>query len=470
MSTAPAPDAAPKPAAPKQTRMTPPPAPIWPFIAALMGVVALAELAFIIVNVSALPVYLEYGLGLPGLVGIAMGAFYVAEAAGNPLMGGLSDRHGRRRMMVLGSLVSMFTCAATAGIAFLDSSLHVAGTKLTGAPLFGIVAAILALRVLDGMAAAMLWPAVYASVGDRIDEKRQGQALSSLNITYLIGIATGPYIGGFANDTLGAAFLREDARRYVPSFFLGAACFLISAVLAGLFAPRKAKTPLPEQQHHTEEAHDTTVGEIAVSAHPPVGWATVKRNLRKAPVLMLLGFLVFAGVGLLAPHAKTYCMDRFDLSETRFGQLLLWPALIIGALSPFLGKLTDYWGKPNSIHVGTGLCAASLWLLLFLQGETSVVVLGTLLGIGFVLAFPAYMAYINDMSDPNERGGLIGAVRMSQGIGACAGAVLASPLYTADPQHLALFCTTGALLTASFLLSLFYIRDQDKKPEEELTR
>jgi DHA1 family multidrug resistance protein-like MFS transporter len=329
------------------------------------------------------------------------------------------------------------------------------------------------------MAAAMLWPSVYASVGDRIDEKRQGQALSSLNITYLLGIATGPYIGGFANDTLGAAFAREDARRYVPSFLVGAACFLVSAVLAGLFAPRKAKTPLPAQQHHTEEAQDPTVGEIAVSAHPPVGWDTVKRNFRKAPVLMLLGFLVFAAVGLIAPHAKPYFMDRLHLTEERrFGELLLWPALVIGLASPFVGKLTDFWGKPNSIHAGMGLCAAGLWMMIFVPGEAALIALGSVLGVGFVLAFPAYMAYINDVSDPNERGGLIGAVRMAQGIGAFAGAVAASPLYTLDIRpslarlfpaaapsneaHLALFCMAGLLLTLSFLLSLFYIREQPK--------
>ena len=38
---------------------------LWPFLLGLSAVAGLAELAFIIVNVSALPVYLEFGLGLP---------------------------------------------------------------------------------------------------------------------------------------------------------------------------------------------------------------------------------------------------------------------------------------------------------------------------------------------------------------------------------------------------------------------
>jgi MFS family permease len=467
--TAPPPEEeAPRPAAPPAALL---PAPqqrsFWPFLIALSFVVALAELAFIIVNVSSLPVYLEFGLRQPGWVGLGMGAFYAAEAAGNPLMGGLSDRYGRRRMMVLGALISMTTCLATAGLGYVDAGMRARGVAMEGATLFGLMAAILVLRVLDGFAAAMLWPAVFASVGDRVDEKSQGLAMSALNITYMAGIAVGPFIGGFSNDILGSGLGKDDARRYVPSFVVGAACFLLAAVIAFIVAPRRVVHPLPEQQRHAEEAHEETVGEIAQAAHPPVGLETLKVAWRKVPILMGIGFLVFCGVGLIGPHAKPYFMDRFGLSESGFGTLLLWPAVVVGIAAAPLGKLTDRWGKTRSIHLGMGVCAASLWPILFLTQESAVVILGSLLGIGFVLAFPAYMAYLNDISRPEERGGLIGAIRMAQGIGAGAGALLASPLYTRDEKHMTLFCTAGALLTLSFLLSLFFVRERPKAAAAE---
>ncbi len=92
------------------------------------------------------------------------------------------------------------------------------------------------------------------------------------------------------------------------------------------------------------------------------------------------------------------------------------------------------------------------------------VALGSLLGIGFVLAFPAYMAYIADLTGPRERGGMIGAVRMAQGVGALLGAALSAPIYKLDAEHLILFCVAASLLTLGFALSLFYIRERPAPP------
>src|SRR5688572_4579961 len=78
---------------------SPMPPSMWGFLIALSAVAGLAELAFIIVNVSALPVYMKEGLQLPNLPGIALAMFYMAEALGNSPMGMLADRVGRRRMM-----------------------------------------------------------------------------------------------------------------------------------------------------------------------------------------------------------------------------------------------------------------------------------------------------------------------------------------------------------------------------------
>ena len=97
--------------------------------------------------------------------------------------------------------------------------------------------------------------------------------------------------------------------------------------------------------------------------------------------------------------------------------------MLIGAVSITIGHLTDKWGKTTSIQLGMLLCTSSLWLIFYVQSQLLVVALGSLLGIGFVMAFPAYMAYLSDLADDHERGGLIGSVRLVQGIGAFLGQV-----------------------------------------------
>jgi MFS family permease len=108
------------------------------------------------------------------------------------------------------------------------------------------------------------------------------------------------------------------------------------------------------------------------------------------------------------------------------------------------------------------VCALSLWLMLLIKSEYAIVVLGGLLGLGFVVAFPAYMAYIADAAGPRERGGVIGAVRMAQGLGAMLGTAIAPLIYKLDEEHLILFNVAAALLTVSTVLSFFYIRERPR--------
>jgi len=174
---------------------------------------------------------------------------------------------------------------------------------------------------------------------------------------------------------------------------------------------------------------------------------------------MALGFLIFLAVGLIGPYAKSYFMDRFHMTESGFGTALLLPALLIGAVSVPLGHLSDRWGKTNAIKLGMGLCAMSLWGIQWASSQIAVVLLGALLGVGFVLSFPSYMAYLSNLADPHERGGLIGAVRLAQGTGAFTGAGLASLLHVSHAGKDWVFLLASSLLTAGFMMAVWVLRE-----------
>jgi hypothetical protein len=54
------------------------------------------------------------------------------------------------------------------------------------------------------------------------------------------------------------------------------------------------------------------------------------------------------------------------------------------------------------------------------------------LGLGFELAFPAWMAAVSQASPPDRRGQIMGAVGLAQGAGALIGVALAPVIYTSD--------------------------------------
>ncbi len=432
------------------------PRPIWPFLLAIALVAGLAELAYAVVNVSTLPVFLDYGLGLPKLVGFSLTAFYLSEAVFNSPMGSLADHLGRRRLMVAGCAVSVATCLGTSFLRIPNGG---------GAATYLGIAALIGMRILDGAGAAALWPAVFASIGDRVAPQRQAAAMSVLNIAYIVGLAFGPLVGGFVNRAFAAGFRVNSVNQYTPAFWVAALLFAMAAGLAYLVAPSKSQQQATAEQHAAEGA-EAGVSEAAAQQHGAFSLGAVKSALRRIPVLMLLVFLTFLAVGLIAPNVKLFVMENYHLiekhgvseAEVLFGKLLLYPALLIAALSVPMGRLGDVWGKTRSIKVGMGLCALSLWLILLVKSEWSVVVLGSLLGIGFVLAFPSYMALLSDLTGPSERGGIIGAVRMAQGVGAMVGAPLGSVLYV-HMGKLSPFLAAGGLLTAAFALALFFIHE-----------
>ena len=192
-----------------------------------------------------------------------------------------------------------------------------------------------------------------------------------------------------------------------------------------------------------------------------ISFKAVRDALQRIPAMMALVFVTFLGVGLIAPEVKLFAMERYRLDEVAFGKLFPIPALIVAALAIPLGRVGDIWGKQRAIQVGMTICAVSLWLVLFLKAEWSIVVLGSILGIGFVLAFPAYMALLSELTGPEERGGIIGAVRMGQGFGLMVGAMLSSLLYE-KVGHIVPFVGAAGMLTIAATLSYLYVRNNMK--------
>lgn len=427
----------------------------WPFIVAVALIALLAELAYSVVNTSTLPVYLTYGLHIPKLVGTAVASFLLAEALLNGPTGILADRVGRRALMIAGPMISVGTSILTALLRIPHDE---PGRMLA-------ISALIGLRFLDGAGAAALWPAVFASIGDRVPAARQSTAMGALNVSYMIGIAVGPLLGGLLNDRY-ARILHlglHDPLRYVPSFVVAGAAFLLTSIIGMIVAPTRAEQR--ERAAAAAAAHAAASGSGGPSEGNPVTVAALIDTLRRIPALVALVFVLFFGIGLIAPNVKLYALQCLHVSEGGFGWLLLAPALIIALLAVPLGRLGDLWGKARAIQIGSGIAAGALWLLLAFESKLALEVIGSLLGIGFVLAFPAYLALLSEVGGDEARGSVIGAVKTFQGVGMLLGAVVGSPLFTRHP--LAPFIGAAILLTAGFVLALVGVREP-KRPVEAL--
>ncbi|HEV2471128.1 MAG TPA: MFS transporter, partial [Chthonomonadales bacterium] len=175
---------------------------------AIVVVAGFAELAYIIVNVSGMPVYIKVSARLDERwIGAMAATFLIVEGVLKSPCGLLGDHVGRKAMIMIGPLLSTFTAALT---------------PLTHNPYL-----LLILRTVDGIGAAALWPAAFSLIGDHVPEERRSRAMGTFNIAYLLGVAVGPAIGGFANQfahhQLHLTLARsKDASFYVASGLFGA--------------------------------------------------------------------------------------------------------------------------------------------------------------------------------------------------------------------------------------------------------
>jgi DHA1 family multidrug resistance protein-like MFS transporter len=425
---------------------------------AIATVAGVAELAYAVMNVSAMPVYLKFSMHYGEASVAAIGtAFLVCEGITKGFFGALGDRIGRKRLILAGPMISVVTALLTLAVQPHQWYFFVA------------------LRVLDGLGAAALWPSALAMIADVIEEDRRSQAMSLFNVTYLMGIALGPLIGGAAND-ITALFTQKVPRMMArhsqfmakhfhehlvdprqASFYVVAFLFLLTALVALWRVP-------DIRPHHIHARADLETG---------FNLKALMTALRQIPMLLLMTFITFLGIGMVMLIIKLFAMAEFDVSEVRFGALLLVPALVIAAASVPLGSLGDIMGKVRAVRWGIGVCAVSMLSLVLIKNQIALVLGGSLIGVGFVVAFPAWMALISSSCDPRQRGAVMGAVGTAQGLGAMIGAPIGGWLYehariplpfvhTHHPNHYVPFVCCALLLFTAWILSITSIKDDTK--------
>jgi len=154
-------------------------------------------------------------------------------------------------------------------------------------------------------------------------------------------------------------------------------------------------------------------------------------SVRQVPEALLMSFITFFGIGLVMLIVKLFALHEFALSETQFGALLLVPALVIALASVPLGTIGDKIGQARAVRWGLGICGFAMCGVPLVHGDlpflvkaAGMIVGGSLIGVGFVIAFPSWMAYVSRSCSPRQRGAVMGAVGTAQGLGAMIGAPL----------------------------------------------
>lgn len=407
-----------------------------PVVFRLLVTALIAEIGYAVLNIGTMPVYLrnERHFGT-GTIGLVLVAFLLSEAIFKSPMGHFADKHGRRKLMILGPSISI----ATSLLSFVVPH----GSSFE-------TLAFIVLRIGDGIGAAMLWPAMFAAMGDSVCDEDRQSALSLLNLCYILGVALALPVGGIVNDL---------AREPGASLVLAAIAFAGVSLAAAFAIPNNISKPAP----------------AADSGEHSAGLSEILEATKSIPEYLVIAVVVFFGIGLPTSIIKLFAQDVLQMSESKFGGLVFPGAIAMGVLSMPLSRYGERIGRHKAVHIG--LLMSSLGLAIISSGmfvpwlrQSWVLALGGIpAGLGFLLTLPSWLASVSDVN-PEKRGANLGAVMTAQGVGMILGAPIGGQMYEmlqpvgktlnlgADFGRYSPFAGTTVMLLAAWVLSVRIFR------------
>ncbi len=166
-----------------------------------------------------LPIYAVVICGFSAFqAGLLWGVQVLAVIAAKPLMGRISDRHGRSPLLFWG----MFVCAIPFALI----------------PWIQAYWVLMALAACFGLGEAMVTSSAAALVADFCKEAQLGSAMGAFGTLYDVGHASGPLLAGILIGLSGG----EDFR---ASFGLVAALLILAALMFGIGVKERSPQPQP---------------------------------------------------------------------------------------------------------------------------------------------------------------------------------------------------------------------------------
>lgn len=329
----------------------------------------------------------DFGLSSSTAILAFILAFGAAKAITNLAAGGLAERVGRKRLLVIGWLVAL-------PIPLL----------IGFAPSWGfIIAANLLLGVNQGLA----WSMTVVMKIDLVGPARRGLALGLNEAAGYLGVAA----TAFATGALAATY----APRTVV--WVGAALIATTGLIISLVWVRdtRAHVALEQRDHDsTAPAHTLRSAFVQATWHDPV-----LRACSQAGLVNNLNDALAWGLAPLFMAANGASVRQIAIVAAAYP--MVW-----GAGQLFTGWLSDHIGRKPLIVIGMLTQAAALGLIVagggaFLPSLVAAMVLGA----GTAMVYPTLIAAVADASQPRDRARVVGVYRFWRDFGFVLGALIA---------------------------------------------
>jgi DHA1 family multidrug resistance protein-like MFS transporter len=283
------------------------------------------------VVIPILPFYAET-FGASGTsLGLLMASFAVMQFICAPVWGTLSDRYGRKPILIIGVMGNA-----------LSHLLFALSTELW---------MLFAARIMAGILSAATMPTAMAYITDSTSKEERAGGMGIVRAALGVGIICGPGLGGWFSS-VSLSF----------PFFLAAGLSALAVLPIVLALPESL--PRERRTDRTDGVRGLNSGLLGQALCGPMGF------------LLVLAFLLSFGLTSFEGIFGLYALKLYGYGPERVGSIIV----LIGVISVIMqgvitGPLSRRWGETFIIQVSLIVCA--IGFVLMLQADTFIEVLLT---------------------------------------------------------------------------------------------
>jgi DHA1 family tetracycline resistance protein-like MFS transporter len=356
-------------------------------VEALVFVTVFLDLVGFGIVIPLLPFYVQSMGGSARVVGILLGCFSFTQLLATPILGQLSDRHGRRPIILLSLVVN----ALAMGLFALASHERLLALLFTS-------------RILAGATSGNL-SACQAAIADLTTPDTRARAMGRVGAGIGLGLVVGPFIGG----------LLAQWGAWLPPLAAGALASL--GALGVLLA-------MPETHPPSARSTSKSPGRLDALRHTP--------RRRALTLVLVLYFLVFLAMTTLQVAFALLAQSRFGWSTKEVGYAFaLFGGLGLVIQGGLIGPLSRLVGEVRLLIVGALLFSAGLLGVALASRALPLVGATVLIGTGMGLIQPLLASLTSQAASPSHQGVTLGLAQSSGGLARTVGPVASGALYSA---------------------------------------
>ncbi|MBA4601303.1 MFS transporter [Thermoactinomyces sp. AMNI-1] len=337
-------------------------------------------------------------------LGFFMAAYSVMQFICAPFWGKLSDRIGRRPVLLTG-LIGY-------GITFT---------------LFGFASELwmmFAIRVLSGILSSATLPTAMAYIADTTSGAERSKGMGILGAGMGMGMVIGPALGGW----LGS-------ENFALPFFVAGGLAVLTVPFAIFF--------LPESLKKHDQTDKTTVRE-----RPGITWDVVKNPLFMLFVIcFVFNFTSSLFQGIFAPFAA----DKAGFGTKEIGILFAVLGIVSAVLQGgLIGRLVKRFGDVKLVKAGLLIGSAGMLLMLLAPNVLWLYVTSAVFNIGWTLLGPTTSSLVTNNASGGQ-GAALGIMQSFNSFGRIFGPMVGGALY--DVQMNIPFTLSAVIMLLMFFLS-----------------